>query len=332
MTYTWVFTSGSPANAQGSSVDWAAPDSPGTAKATLTVSDGKKNVTKTWEITVKTTLDMEVAVQLVKLADNTPYAIEKMNVVLEDENGMTVSAQTDSNGKVVFPVTERGTYKVVRVEGLDVTGGVEGAAGLEFVKENPLSTSAPKIAHVYSVCPVATLEPGNEKVEIQSPIPTVRRVTILKKGSVDTPDESIFYYYASGSYAGRMIISNRNCDCNGGLYVRLNGIGNFMLFNLDQPAYTGYMTIYNDFAPVLNISSIGKISDTLTIEIPGNGDWAFTSNDTVFTRTDDGLNNSKDSFVSFGTDVLNTYNFGGSHAPPDDHYRFDYEFQKFEEL
>jgi len=53
LTYSWAFTAGTPLKATTSSVLWTAPASAGTAKAVVTVSDGKKSVTKTWEITVK---------------------------------------------------------------------------------------------------------------------------------------------------------------------------------------------------------------------------------------------------------------------------------------
>jgi predicted small lipoprotein YifL len=335
LVYSWAFTSGSPSSAKGASVEWTAPDSPGTAKATLTVSDGEKTVTKTWEITVKSTAEAEVTVQLVKQDDNTPYAISGMRVVLEDKYTMMISVITDSNGKASFPTDERGTFKVVRVEGVDVTGGAEGAIGLEFVKESPLSTAAPKIVYEYSVCPTATVEPANEKVTIQCPIPSVRKVTIMKTGSVDTPDETSFYCYASESFAGRIIISNRNCDCSGGLYIRYSGVNNFMVFNLGKSTNTGHLDIYSGGTKVHGLNNIGMASDDLTIEVPGNGDWAFNANDVAFTRTADGLNDLRDSFVSFGANgsftVFYTYNWGVANMPPD-HYRFEYEVQKFEEL
>lgn len=53
LTYSWVFKAGSPLSATGFAVDWTAPDAPTTTEAVVTVSDGKKSVTKKWEITVK---------------------------------------------------------------------------------------------------------------------------------------------------------------------------------------------------------------------------------------------------------------------------------------
>ncbi|HCF91192.1 MAG TPA: hypothetical protein DER58_01730, partial [Firmicutes bacterium] len=155
----------------------------------------------------------EITVQLVKLSDNTPYAVSQMKVFLEDENGKVSSALTDANGKVVFPVTELGKYKVIRVEGLDVTGGAEGAIGREFVKASPISTSVPQNDHVYTAWPTVTIVGKKDQVEIQSPIPTVRKTTILKAESVDTPDEANFKYYVPQATAGRLIIRNKNCDC-----------------------------------------------------------------------------------------------------------------------
>lgn len=278
----------------------------------------------------------EVTVQLVKQSDNTPYAVAQMKVFLEDEKGKVASATTDATGKAVFPVTAKGKYQVIRVEGLDVTGGAEGAVGYEFVKASPISTSAPQTAHVYTVCPAATVIGKKDQVEITSPIPTVRKVTILKKGSVDTPDETNFNYYIPEAIAGRMIFSNKNCDCGGALYIYASeGTNRSMVFSLGTSEQTCTMRFWENYNAIVTLNT-GNIGDTWTIEIPGNGDWAFTSGTTAFSRNANGTNDAQDSFTSFGKSpdllAIYTYNYGITHNPPNDHYRFDFEVQKFEEL
>ena len=52
LTYSWIFSSGSPRSATGPAVDWIAPGNATVTEAVVTVSDGKKSVTQTWAITV----------------------------------------------------------------------------------------------------------------------------------------------------------------------------------------------------------------------------------------------------------------------------------------
>ena len=105
----------------------------------------------------------------------------------------------------------------------------------------------------------------------------------------------------SESFAGRIIISNRNCDCSGGLYIRYSGVNNFMVFNL-KSQQIWYLDIYSGGTKVHGLNNIGMASDDLTIEVPGNGDWATPM--MWFHPLADGLNDLRTACFVEQTEVL----------------------------
>lgn len=153
---------------------------------------------------------------------------------------------------------------------------------------------------------------------------------------MDTEDEANFKYFVPQTTAGRLIIRNKNCDCGGGLIVHASG-GNDrrMSFSIGLSDWDCTMRLWDGINDVVALNP-GKIGDQWNIEIPGNGDWAFTSGTAAFSREADGAYDATDSFNLFGKEpgllAFEAYNYGISHDPPNDHYRFDFEFQKFEEL
>lgn len=278
----------------------------------------------------------QVIVQLRNAATDAPYHIDKMRVYLELEGGGTVSGLTDANGRVAFQVSEPGAYRVIKVEGLDVTGGDEGDEGREFVKVSPLGSPVPLLVHQFTSYPSATVVNKNDSVEIQCHIPLVRRTTIVRVAHVDTPDETIYSYMVSPSFAGRVVVRNLNCDCSGGLYIRSSGAPeNYFVFTLNAVGTVWGMSFYSGSTSTFSIGSMGDIDETLMIEVPGNGDWAVRVGASDYARAGYGGAGTTRNFTSFGCDynshALDTYNYGFNNPPPD-HYRFDYEFQKFENL
>jgi hypothetical protein len=221
------------------------------------------------------------------------------------------------------------------VDGLDITGSAEGSAGREFVKTSPITTPAPRITYTPTTPPTAnvtTLNGGTVAVDI--PVPVIRKVTVIKKGSISvgSNDNASVSTSESAPFTGRVIVSNIH-------FTYTDGIN---LWGCSPSSYHFTLTV-NEAGNNINATlwntagdSLGDIAASITswpyttpiiLEVPSNSDWALGSGSTIYTEGGTGslidlLENSV---------TLAIYDFGTTHTPAGTN-ALNYEIQRFDTI
>ena len=286
-------------------------------------------------------INANVIVQLKMQGTGVDYPVDGMTVSIEKNGGKILTGVTNTDGIASIPVTKTGDYKVIKVEGMDATALEEGSqAGREFKKSNPLVDPYPNLTYTFegSIPSVSVTESGIDYA-VNATVPFINKVTVLKVGSVTSNDSGMAYVFAgTTSFAGRVMISNLNCNDNNAIVKIVSSDINTKLnlyintFGTTPPITGGRLYVGEAYT---TINPIGSYTQTgpVYFEAPGtdSGDWAL------------GCNLSATELKTRGTTVQNFPQFPGGYlnsvlqiwtrdmGSSVHIYRFDYRFFQFEQ-
>ena len=229
-----------------------------------------------------------VRVQLELEGSNVDYTVDGMTVSIQKAGDKVLTGVTDANGMAVIPVNKTGHYQVMKVEGVDATALAEGSeAGREFQKSNPLADPYPHLIYAFDgTHPSVSVTASETDYTVRATVPVINKVMVLKTGSVTSGDSGSAYLFAgTNSFAGRIMISNLNCndsdailkiisdDTDTKLNLYINTFGT-------TPPLTGGRFYIGETYTTLN--PIGSYTQTgpIYFEAPGTdgGDWALGCN------------------------------------------------------
>lgn len=280
-----------------------------------------------------------------------PYPVDQMTVTIQKAGGPAKTGTTNASGVATITVDETGAYDVTQVTGVDATTLAEGSvAGREFKKTNPMGNPYPYLTYIVPALSVNVTSLG-QNYNVNAPVPLINKVTVLKVGSAVSADSGeVTVTTGTAAFAGRVMISNLNCndntaglqivssDVNGNrmhLYINITpvppgtfGITDTWFFGgpADLPTHTGFVNSYTQAGPIY-------------FEAPGtdSGDWALGYHlsldplDLKIRNAFGGADPTRN-FPAFdggvGNFVLRTWSTagGGGHV-----YSFDYRIFQFDE-
>lgn len=280
-----------------------------------------------------------VRVQLTKAAEpTTAYALDGMTVRLQRTGGAELTAVTDSEGAAVIEVTELGEYRILSVDGVDVSGETTGAEGREYVKVSPLASPDPVVTHSFGGAgPTVAVPSLGAGYMVDAPVPPARKVTVRASANYSAPREGLTPI-SGESFAGRVILRNLSFGGDTGAAVVLPA-------RTADAALHNRMILYAGFATTLSGAALyGGAPETsqeydlstfplagpIAFEAPGTGDWALGILGESAGRRARGTADPSRDFPAFGSasnELVRPYSTAGAGAGAT--YAFDYELQEF---
>jgi hypothetical protein len=201
-----------------------------------------------------------------------------------------LSGVTNAQGIATINVDSPGTYSVLRVTGVDATSLAEGSqAGREFKKESPMVDPYPRLTFTYSFNPTAVVTLLGHDYNVPAPVPVIYKVTVLKVGNATSNTNGISSVTAgTGSFAGRVILTNLNFNDNTGAIILDSSDANANRLILYPNVTAGHPTpefrytiFFSDVIGTdLGFTNSYTQAGPIYFEAPGtdSGDWALGYN------------------------------------------------------